>query len=186
MNSEELVVLCDEQGNPTGTTPKATVHTTDTPLHLAFSCYVFNQKGEFLVTRRALDKLTWPGIWTNSACGHLAPGESAQEAVQRRVPHELGLPEGALTNIECALPEFRYRAVDSRGIVEWEICPVFVATLAEGAEINPREDEIDSYAWTTAHALIQGVQATPFAFSDWMREQLSHEELRSALQKRSA
>ena len=66
----ELVVLLDEDGHAIGTTAKAGVHHSDTPLHLAFSCYLFNDRGELLLTQRALSKPTWPGAWTNSVCGH--------------------------------------------------------------------------------------------------------------------
>jgi isopentenyl-diphosphate delta-isomerase len=60
--TEELVVLVDEDGTVVGTAPKATVHTVDTPRHLAFSCHVTNAAGEILITRRALSKKTWPGV----------------------------------------------------------------------------------------------------------------------------
>ncbi|MEX0789777.1 MAG: NUDIX domain-containing protein, partial [Actinomycetota bacterium] len=66
----ELIVLVDEQGNPTGRAEKSSSHHLDTPLHLAFSCYVFDDRGRLLATRRANSKKVWPGVWTNSVCGH--------------------------------------------------------------------------------------------------------------------
>ena len=76
----EEVVLLDEHGNAVGTCPKSEVHNESTPLHLAFSCYVIDESGRVLVTKRALRKETWPGAWTNSCCGHPAPGESVEDA----------------------------------------------------------------------------------------------------------
>ncbi|AKK03647.1 isopentenyl-diphosphate Delta-isomerase [Corynebacterium epidermidicanis] len=172
----ELVVLADQHGNPIGTAPKSTVHTTNTPYHLAFSCYVHNAAGEILLTRRALSKLTWPGVWTNSVCGHPGPGESYVDTVQRRGREELG---ATLVDISEVLPDFSYRAIDSSGIVEWEACPVFSALL--DGELHPNPQEVDSFAWVSAQQLCAAVDATPFAFSPWLVEQLSHERLRQAL-----
>src|SRR5699024_12783841 len=73
--SPELVVLLDEEGRPIGSADKATIHTAHTPLHLAFSCHVVDDDGRVLLTRRALDKLTWGGVWTNSVCVHPGPGD---------------------------------------------------------------------------------------------------------------
>ena len=50
---EELVVLIDEQNNEIGVAQKDTVHTKDTPLHRAFSLFIFNSKNELLITKRA-------------------------------------------------------------------------------------------------------------------------------------
>ncbi|CAB0612961.1 isopentenyl-diphosphate Delta-isomerase [Corynebacterium diphtheriae] len=180
MNDVELVVLADEFGKPSGTAVKSEVHTTDTPLHFAFSCYVRNNKGDLLITRRALSKKTWPGVWTNSACGHLMPGETPEQAVARRVPHEIGISQDKLVNIACVLPDFSYRAVDSRGIVEWEICPVFTAAVTDDA-LLPEAEEVDSLVWVEPSKLIHAVHSAPFAFSPWMVEQLQHEALRTAL-----
>lgn len=180
MEVPELVVLSDTEGNPIGTCPKELVHSADTPLHLAFSCYVKNTEGQLLLTRRSLIKQTWPGVWTNSACGHLAPGETAAEAAARRVPHELGF-EGDLGELTPVIPDFRYRATDSRGVVEWEICPVFMVTLPADAKLNPEPEEIDSFEWVDPRDLITAVDACPVAFSPWMVEQLSDPRLREAL-----
>lgn len=163
----ELVVLLDEAGQPAGTADKATVHTTDTPLHLAFSCHVFNEAGEILVTRRALGKKTWPGVWTNSFCGHPAPGEEFTDAIVRRASDELGLE---ITNLTLALPDFQYRAVDASGVVENEVCPVYVATAVTEPQPNP--DEVAEYFWADPASLLNSVERTPFAFSPWLTLQL--------------
>jgi isopentenyl-diphosphate Delta-isomerase len=42
----ELVILLEEDGLVVGISPNATVHHTDTPLHLAFSCYLFDRHGQ--------------------------------------------------------------------------------------------------------------------------------------------
>jgi isopentenyl-diphosphate delta-isomerase len=165
-NSEQ-VVLVDDSGEPMGIADKATVHTTDTPLHLAFSAHIFNSRGEVLVTRRALDKKTWPGVWTNAVCGHPGPGEEMEDAIRRRVSHEIGLEVG---EIHPALPNFRYRATDASGIVENEICPVFITHADRDPE--PRSDEVCEWKWVAPQQLAQAVSATPFAFSPWLVEQL--------------
>ncbi|MBC7725160.1 MAG: isopentenyl-diphosphate Delta-isomerase [Burkholderiaceae bacterium] len=164
----EHVVLVDEQGAAIGIADKATVHTTDTALHLAFSCHVYDPCGRVLVTRRALGKLTWPGVWTNSFCGHPAPGESQVDAIARRALVELGITVGDITEV---LPEFRYRAVDASGIVENEICPVYSAVTAD--EIAPNPAEVSEWVWLEADDLRAAVAAAPFAFSPWLGWQLA-------------
>jgi len=167
----EQVVLLSDTGAPIGVADKALVHTTDTALHLAFSCHVYNGDGHVLVTRRALSKLTWPGVWTNSFCGHPAPGEDMAVAIARRAQQELGITVSAL---ELVLPDFRYRAVDSSGIVENEICPVYRAVTADSVTPNP--DEVAEFEWVDPQSLHSAVAATPFAFSPWLGWQLEQLE----------
>ncbi|WP_101848593.1 isopentenyl-diphosphate Delta-isomerase [Zhihengliuella sp. ISTPL4] len=163
----ENVTLLAEDGTAVGFLPKSEVHTTDTPLHLAFSCYVRDREGRLLVTRRALGKRTWPGVWTNSFCGHPQPGEDMIEAVRRRGSDELGI---RVDDIRLALPGYRYRAVDASGIVENEICPVHVAVVDEQPTADP--DEVAEWAWVEVDDLLAAVTRTPFAFSPWLAEQL--------------
>nr|VDG63106.1 NUDIX hydrolase [Streptococcus thermophilus] len=185
----EQVVLCDDEGRPTGTADKFDVHTADTPLHLAFSAWLFDDSGRLLISRRALGKKTWPGVWTNSFCGHPAPGEATEAAVVRRAQQELGLPASALADLRCVLPDFRYRAVDSSGIVEHEICPVYVVRLASGAEtggaeapLEPNPGEVDMAVWVNPADLITAVEAMPAVFSPWLVEELARPELRAVLE----
>ncbi|WP_084788388.1 isopentenyl-diphosphate Delta-isomerase [Microbacterium hydrocarbonoxydans] len=161
------VTLLAADGSPIGSMRKDLVHSSATPLHLAFSCHVFDDDGRMLVTRRSLGKRTWPGVWTNSFCGHPRPGEPIVDAVRRHALSELG---GRLRKIECLLPDYRYRATDASGVVENELCPVHVAQI--DGDIAPAPGEVLEWAWTTPSDLSTALAAAPFAFSPWLREQL--------------
>ena len=142
------VVLLSPDGVEIGSAPKAAVHGPDTPLHLAFSCYLRNEAGQILMTRRALAKRTWPGVWTNSFCGHPGPGEAVMDAVRRHARLELSAD---LADVTLELPVFRYRATDPSGVVEHEICPVYSARL--NSELRPSPDEVMDHVWVEPEAL---------------------------------
>src|SRR4051794_9130986 len=165
----EEVVLLAADGTPIGTAPKAEVHTDHTPLHLAFSCYVFDDEHRLLVTRRAESKRTWPGVWTNSACGHPAPGEEVADAVVRRLKTELGL---SVERVWPILPDFRYRAVMPNGVVENEICPVFRASVPSGTEPAPAADEVAEHVWVPWTDFSSRVLSGRFDVSPWCRLQV--------------
>jgi isopentenyl-diphosphate Delta-isomerase len=163
----EQVVLLDEDGRAIGTADKADVHGTDTPLHLAFSCYVFDDRGRFLLTQRAVDKLTFGGVWTNSCCGHPAPGEPIADGVRRRVGQELGLE---LSDVRLVLPRFRYRAVAADGTVEHELCPVFTARTT--GDPRPDRAEVEAWEWVAWPAFRDSVLSGERDVSQWCREQV--------------
>lgn len=156
------VVLLDDSARPVGRAPRRSVHGPDTPLHLAFSSHLFDGAGRVLLTRRALGKGTWPGVWTNSCCGHPRPGEDVVDAVHRRVGEELGVE---IDDVACVVPDFRYRAVDASGVVEHEVCPVHVGRVRGTVDADP--DEIAEHAWVAWSDLVAAVTATPVVFSPW-------------------
>jgi isopentenyl-diphosphate delta-isomerase len=139
----ENIYFVDKNDVPTGELgEKLTSHDSDTKLHAAFSCYVFNKKGEFLVTQRAHVKKVWHGVWTNSCCGHPFPGESREEAMIRRLEYELGLK---VKNIKLILPEYIYKTPPYNSIIEHEYCPVYVA-IAD-SDIFKNDLEVEDYKW---------------------------------------
>lgn len=160
------VVLLDDRGDPIGTAEKRAVHGPETPLHLGFSCHVVLDDGRTLLTRRALSKLTFPGVWTNAFCGHPAPCEEVADAVLRHARDELGID---LAELELVLPDFRYRAVDADGVVEYEVCPVYVARAVGEPVINPAE--VAEVAVVAPRDLGAALRSTPWAFSAWLVEQ---------------
>lgn len=171
----ESVVLLDEWRRPVGTMRKDVVHSTRTPLHLAFSCYLFDDHARLLVTRRALSKATWPGVWTNTVCGHPGPGEEPAAAVVRRAHTELGL-ELDPQRLRLVLPDFAYRAVDAGGVVENEVCPVFVGHLS--VDPDPSPAEVAQWRWVDWPAFAVAATAAPWLVSPWAAGQVP--QLRAA------
>jgi isopentenyl-diphosphate delta-isomerase len=168
VTDQELVVLLDEQRRPIGTAPKAEVHTTHTPLHLAFSSYAFDPSGtKLLVTRRALAKKTWPGVWTNTCCGHPAPGEDLADAMVRRVGQELGLTP---RDVELALPDFAYTATMADGTMENEFCPVF-RVVVDG-DPTPDPAEVAEWKWVDWADLVVAARHAPWLISPWAARQI--------------
>ena len=164
----ESVVLLDAAGNAIGTADKAAVHHAHTPLHLAFSCYLFDEAGQFLLTRRAESKRTFPGVWTNTCCGHPLPGEPMYGSVLRRLRDELGIGAAKLTLV---LPGFRYRARMANGVLENELCPVYAAY----ADLPPEPDpgEVAETRWVDWGEFRDAVRAGCQPVSPWCAMQLA-------------
>lgn len=163
---DEMIVLVADDGKPLATQAKATVHNSDTPLHSAFSVFLFNHRGELLLQRRALSKKTWPGVWSNSCCGHVMLHEKTMDAAKRRLKFELGM---AGVELELILPGFRYRA-EKDGVVENEICPVFVGRTGRLPKTNPNEvAEIKWVDWEEFRATISQPES---GISPWAVEEV--------------
>lgn len=163
------VVLVDDHGRPIGRQDRLDVHSAETPRHLAFSCWITGPDGLLLITRRSLGKRAWPGVWTNSCCGHPRPDEPIEQAVRRRVDEELGVQ---VQQLRPLLPNFSYRAIDPNGIVENEFCPVYRATLADPHALQPDPDEVLEWVWTPPESVREAVRQAPYAFSPWAVQQL--------------
>lgn len=119
----EHVILVDENDRPLGISEKMSAH-RDGKLHRAFSIFVFNNEGELLLQRRALNKYHSSGLWTNTCCSHPRPGESVEAAAVRRLCEEMGF--------ECALHKafhFIYKARLERALIEHEFDHVLSAIL---------------------------------------------------------
>lgn len=166
----EYIVFVTPDGVPTGETgEKLSSHHASTRLHLAFSCYVFNDQQQLLVTQRALCKKVWPGVWTNSVCGHPAPNEPIVDAIHRRAQQELGM---RLQNVRCVLSHYTYKTPPFHGIIEHEFCPVFIATAASSVE--PNSLEVEAYRWMTWPDYQRDLANNSTAYSYWAIDQIKH------------
>ena len=162
----ETVVLVDAENNVIGTAAKRDIHHSSTPLHRGFSVFIFDSRGRLLLQQRALSKRTWPGVWSNSCCGHPNLNEPSERAAARRLEYELGLTG---IDLSCILPDFRYRA-EKDGIVENEICPVFIGFTENDPRPNPAE--VEATRWVDWQEFVTSVQDPATAISPWAVEEV--------------
>jgi isopentenyl-diphosphate delta-isomerase len=158
---EEKVILVDREDNQIGTMPKLEAH-EKALLHRAFSVFVFNDKGELMLQRRAMNKYHSPGLWTNTCCSHQRAGESNIEAGKRRLFEEMGF--------SCELEDsfwFIYKASFDNGLTEHELDHVMIGKFNDTPKINP--DEVAEYKWVSLEDLKTDMNNHPEKYTAWFK-----------------
>ena len=161
----DYVVLVNEKNEPIGTMPKLEAHNDKTPLHRGFSIFLFNTKRQLLLQQRSMKKKTWPGVWSNSCCGHPMINESPVNAAKRRLQLELGITASKIIMI---LPHYRYTFTKDK-IVENEFCPVMIGVTKDQPIPNP--DEIGDIAWIDWDKWLSEITKNPEKYSEWCIEE---------------
>lgn len=157
--------MVDENNSVIGTIPKKDVHGERTPLHRAFSLFIFNKDGQLLLQQRSEKKKAWPLMWSNSCCGHPALNETNKGAAIRRSMDELGL---SVFSVEEISP-YRYTFTKD-GIMENEICPILIGFADGDVEIN--SDEVEDIAWVEFGDFLKDTQKNPDKYSPWCVEEV--------------
>lgn len=163
-NDQEYVVLVDKHDREIGIRAKLDVHTDETPLHRAFSLFLFDSDNRLLLQQRAGIKKTWPLVWSNSCCGHPMPDESYQEAVIRRTRFELGIDVRQVYKIS----NYQY-CFSKDGIVENEICPIFIGSY--NGDVRPNPEEVESIRWIAWKNWVLETRRFPHRYSPWCVEE---------------
>lgn len=159
--AEEKVILVDEQDNAIGVMEKMEAHEKGL-LHRAFSVFIFNNKGEMLLQRRALTKYHSAGLWTNTCCSHPRPQENTIEAANRRLKEEMGI-ETPLQHKHS----FIYKTPFENGLTEHEFDHVYIGYTNENPEIN--KEEVDSFKWMRVEEIKNEIKSNPQNFTSWFK-----------------
>lgn len=168
MEQQNSVVLVDECGQDIVTQDgrlavkeKIEAHCRGL-LHRAISVFIFNDRNELLLQRRAADKYHSPDKWTNTCCTHPLPGETPFLSAQRRLREEMGLVV-ALTEAFT----FSYRADVGNGLIENEFDHVFFGVSNRNP--NPDPAEVSGWEWENIENLKRNLIINPEKYSPWLR-----------------
>lgn len=157
----EEVILVDKNDSQLGTEEKLKAH-KEGKLHRAFSVYIFNSKGEFLLQQRAFDKYHCGGMWTNTCCSHPRPGEPVFQAATRRLEEEMGI----VTPLKKIFTTV-YKAPFPNGLTEHEFLHVFTGTSDATPMINKKEAA--TYKWINVYELKQDMKQNPENYTYWFK-----------------
>ncbi|SFI74389.1 isopentenyl-diphosphate delta-isomerase [Kaistella treverensis] len=158
---EEQVVLVSEKDEILGVMNKMQAHENGI-LHRAFSVFLFNDKGEVLLQRRAAGKYHSPNQWTNAVCSHPRAGESYLNAAQRRLKEELGIMAELTPKFH-----FIYKADVGGNLFEHELDHVFTGIYNGEFQLN--EDEVSEVRYISMEKLDEEMKANPEHFTEWFK-----------------
>ena len=157
----EQVILVDADDREIGAMDKLAAHENGGRRHRAFSVFIVDSRGRWLLQRRAAGKYHFPGLWTNACCSHPRPGEKTKPAAHRRLREELGF--------DCPLAErfrFEYKAAsEAEGLVEHELDHVFTGVF--DGEVHPDPAEVGAVRWVESAELDKETRAHPETFTPW-------------------
>lgn len=195
MNSDQCVVVDFEDKIERGAS-KLECHTFSEGeprgvLHRAFSVFYFDQEDRLLLQQRASDKITFPGVWTNTCCSHQLTGfepsevdtdedvrsgkvPGAKRAAVRKLKHELGV-DGAVGEDDFTfVTRLHYWAADTEthgAEAPWGEHEIDYILLAKGGRLacEPNPEEVQATRWVTQAELREMMEDPALTWSPWFR-----------------
>ena len=160
---EEYLILVDGKDNPIGKEEKVKCHLPNGILHRAFTALLFDKNGRLVLTRRAKEKMLWPGDWDGTVASHPRESETYVSSGERRMPEELG--------ISCKLDylfKFEYHVPYKDVGSENEICGTLIGIVDDSAQFRQIEGEIDEFKLVSAKELLSELKTNPKNYCPWM------------------
>jgi len=161
MHENNLVILVDKNDYEIGIMKKLKAHQGGR-LHRALSVFVFNEKNELLLQKRALSKYHSGGLWTNTCCSHPQPGENVQFSAERRLREEMGLT--------CHLTyafQFQYETKLNNNLIENELDHVFIGYSRELPNHDPAE--VEEWKYMSIESLNKEFATNPRKYTEWLK-----------------
>ena len=122
-------------------------------LHRAFSVFLVDENGRWLLQKRADGKYHSGGLWANACCSHPRWGETLPQAVSRRLQEELGI-----TGEARELFSFIYYT-PFPSLSEYEYDHVFL--LLHSGPVTPNPEEIGANPLGDPRPAAAGTALTP-------------------------
>lgn len=118
---------------------------------------IFNAKGDVLLQRRG-DTISYPGLWNDSASGHVDVGETYVEAALREMKEEMGIKGVTLTEVG----KFYGEELDG-ALVRKAFNMLYAGVFNGTPTIDPKE--VSAFRWVQPEELQQWLVEKPHDFT---------------------
>lgn len=138
---DEWVDILDENGNATGRSClKSEAHAKGW-FHPCVHIWFYTSNGDILVQQRGANKKTYPLLWDVSVAGHMAAGETSEEAALREVEEEIGLRIKAADLLQVGV--YKSLKLHENGLIDAEFLNTFLHPLTVSVNnLVPQKSEV--------------------------------------------
>lgn len=150
-NHNELFPTVDQDGNILGAVTRGEAHGGSRILHPVVHLHMFNSKGEIYLQKRPAWKDIQPDKWDTSTGGHIALGESVEQALKREVSEELGVTDFTPE----PLGHYVFESDRERELV-------YVHRTTYDGAVNPDTEELDGGRFWTAEEIKENIGKNVF------------------------
>lgn len=127
-----------------------------------------DENGRILSQQRSENKRHYPGLWTDSASGHVDKGEDYEQAAHREMFEEIGIKTDLVF-----LGNFSGTHEDHE--VEWRVFSgVFEGHIHSSDELVLQQSEVQGSAWYDLDVLKNEMKENPSKFSPGFIKTISH------------
>jgi isopentenyl-diphosphate Delta-isomerase len=155
------VILVDTNDVELGVMEKMIAHEKGI-LHRAFSIFIFNDRNELLLQKRAASKYHSPSLWTNTCCSHPQQGENTIASGQLRLQEELGF-----TVPLHEMFSFIYKAKFANNLIEHELDYVLLGNYNGEPIINT--EEVEDWKWMDLEDLKADIKLNTAIYTEWFK-----------------
>ncbi len=183
---KRLVVLVDDNDRELGTAEIVEAHQGEGKKHRALSVVLYrptssttslgvNNSVEILMQKRADSKPVFAGLWSNTCCTNMRPGDEYLTRAVTRLKEEMGI-EINQEDLKL-LYKFSYQVSDpvKPGWCENELDTVIVGEWSGNVVPNP--EEASDYKWIKWEELKKDVLDNPEIYSPWHKMIISDTRL---------
>jgi isopentenyldiphosphate isomerase len=170
--SDEYLQIVDRDGNSVGTAPRRVCHGNPDLIHAVVHLHLFDRNGRLYLQKRAADKDRYPGRWDTSVGGHVAPGETPDQAIRREAREELGIDlddqgEGIGVGRLGRLEPYIYGdEIEAEYVVPYRLVYSFVP--------HPNPEELEEGAFLEVEEIRRRLRDQPDQFTPHFRQAFEH------------